>query len=99
MRVAVSTFETALITGGSTGIGFSLAKKLAESGTRVAICARRREVLEQAKTVLGASALIFEADVSDPERAMEVVDESHRALGGLDLVIANAGFSRNSPIH
>jgi short-subunit dehydrogenase len=43
------------------------------------------------KTELGESLVIIEADLEDPDRAKEVVDEAHRQLGGLSLVIANAG--------
>ncbi len=88
-------WQTALITGGSTGIGAALATELRRRGTRVAICARSREQLET--TARSIDAIPIQADLSDPNRAREVVDEAKRALGSLDLVIANAGFGGNRP--
>jgi short-subunit dehydrogenase len=86
-------WETALITGGSTGIGAALAKELRRRGTKVVICARKKEQLEATAKELDAIPLV--ADMGDPERAKEVVAEAHHALGSLDLVIANAGFGGN----
>jgi NAD(P)-dependent dehydrogenase (short-subunit alcohol dehydrogenase family) len=84
-------WSTALVTGGSTGIGFSLAKALVAEGTKVVICGRRQEQLDQAIAELGANASAIQCDVSDPSAVKVMVDEAHRRLGSLDLVIANAG--------
>jgi short-subunit dehydrogenase len=88
-------WETALITGGSTGIGGALAKELCRRGTKVAICARNQEQLEAAAKEFGA--IPIQADMSVPDRARDVVHEAHKALGSLDLVIANAGFGGARP--
>src|SRR5688500_14246273 len=88
-------WETALITGGSTGIGAALARELRNRGTKVVICARKKEQLEATAKELDAIPLV--ADMGDPNRAKEVVEEAHRTLGSLDLVIANAGFGGNRP--
>ena len=88
-------WETALITGGSTGIGASLARELTKRGTKVVICARKKEQLEATAQEIGA--IPIQADLGDPKRAQEVVDEAKDALGSLDLVIANAGFGGNRP--
>lgn len=85
-------YETALVTGGSTGIGAALAAELAARGTRVAICARRPEQLDAMRPRIGPSGIVIAADLSDPKRAVEVVDEAAAKLGHLDLVVANAGM-------
>src|SRR5688572_21637921 len=86
-------WETALITGGSTGIGAALAKELSARGTKVVICARKKEQLEATAKEIDAIPLV--ADMGDPARAKSVVEEAHALLGSLDLVIANAGFGGN----
>jgi short-subunit dehydrogenase len=90
-------WETALITGGSTGIGAELAKELRRRGARVVICSRKKDQLEA--TAKEIDAVPIQADLSDPKRAKEVVDEAKQILGSLDLVIANAGFGGNRPAH
>lgn len=87
--------QTALITGGSTGIGLALARRLVSRGTRVAICGRRKDVLDHAVLELGGGTVALVADCADPARAASVVDEAKERLGSLDLVIANAGVGRN----
>jgi short-subunit dehydrogenase len=88
-------WETALITGGSTGIGADLARVLAQRNVRVAIAARRKEPLLALAGELGPRTVVIEADLADPYRAKAVVEEAHAALGHLDLVIANAGTGYN----
>jgi short-subunit dehydrogenase len=86
------SWSAALVTGGSLGIGAALARRLAARGTRVAICARRREPLDEVAASLGENAVAIQADLSDPARAAAVVDEAAERMGGLDLVVANAGI-------
>jgi short-subunit dehydrogenase len=93
----MARYKTALITGGSTGIGYALARALAADGTRVVICARRAEPLQEAVRTLGPNVHGIVADVGDPERAAALVDEAAAWLGGLELVIANAGFGGDRP--
>ena len=94
---APKTWQTALITGGSAGIGFALAKELTRRGTKVVICARRQEQLDLAVAELGPNASAIKADMGDPEQAARVVDEAHARLGSLELVVANAGFGGDKP--
>lgn len=93
----MKNWETALITGGSTGIGAAIGEALVRRGTKVVICARRKETLEEAAEKMGATPI--QADMSDPDQASRVVAEAHETLGGLDLVIANAGFGGPRPAH
>jgi len=92
------SWPTALITGASTGIGADLARALVKRGTKVALVARRKELLDTLVTELGGPdhAIGIVADVADPMRAAAAVDEAYERLGNkLDLVIANAGTGYN----
>lgn len=91
----MATWSTALITGASTGIGADLARNLARRGVRVALIARRRELLESLAGELGPGTVVVEADLTDPFRAKAAVEEAQGRLGRLDLVIANAGTGYN----
>jgi short-subunit dehydrogenase len=91
------SWSTALITGGSTGIGASIARALVARGARVVVVARRQEPLDALAAELGDKLLTLKADVADPARAAQVVEEAHQRLGSLDLVIANAGIGYNKP--
>ncbi|MCX4245267.1 SDR family NAD(P)-dependent oxidoreductase [Paraliomyxa miuraensis] len=87
-------FRTALVTGASSGIGAALAKQLAAQGIEVALLARRREALQELADAIeqaGGRASIHPVDVSDPEATVAAVRAVDDAVGGLDLVVANAG--------
>ncbi|MFN8139678.1 MAG: SDR family NAD(P)-dependent oxidoreductase [Fimbriimonadales bacterium] len=88
-------FTRAIVVGASSGLGEQLVRKLAGQGCKVALVGRRTERLEKiAADLNGASldlALPFTHDVSDTDRAAELFDEIVAKLGGLDLVIYNAG--------
>lgn len=88
-------YRTALITGGGTGIGASIARALTKRGTKVAICGRRQEVLDQLQLELGDKCVSICGDVKDAEGASKVVADAAERLGSLDLVIANAGTGKN----
>jgi NADP-dependent 3-hydroxy acid dehydrogenase YdfG len=86
--------STLLITGASSGIGRALAREYGRGGARMALCARRAAELEAAAAevqALGGEAIVLPVDVSDPEQAAEAVRRADRELGGLDMVVANAG--------
>jgi NADP-dependent 3-hydroxy acid dehydrogenase YdfG len=86
--------KTLLITGASSGIGRALALEYARGGTRLALCARRADELEAtaAETrALGTTALCLPLDVTDVAAVNDALRRADRELGGLDMVIANAG--------
>lgn len=90
--------RTALVTGASSGIGAALAKQLAAQGIAVALVARRREALQEVAEAIaqaGGQASIHAADVADPQAAVAAVRAADDALGGLDLVVANAGVGKD----
>jgi NAD(P)-dependent dehydrogenase (short-subunit alcohol dehydrogenase family) len=81
--------KTALITGGGTGIGAEVARRIAKEGGKVALVGRRREPLEAVAWEIGAS--IFPADAADTKAMKQAVSDVVEALGGIDILIANAG--------
>jgi len=80
---------TALITGGSSGIGFAIAKSLIEAGSRVAITGRDEKRLYKAAEVLNA--VPIRADVADENDVLRTYREVFQAFGHLDILVNNAG--------
>jgi 3-oxoacyl-[acyl-carrier protein] reductase len=81
---------TALVTGGSSGIGYAIAKSLIESGTRVAITGRDEKKLYKAAESLTAVAI--RADVTSEADVHRTYQELFQAFGDLDILVNNAGF-------
>jgi NADP-dependent 3-hydroxy acid dehydrogenase YdfG len=81
----------ALVTGASSGIGAATARRLAREGAAVALVARPGDRLEQAAASIGGLGVPIEADLSDPDRADEVVQRTLDRLGRLDVLVNNAG--------
>lgn len=89
--------KIAIVTGGSEGLGRATARRLAAEGARVAICARRKEVLERAATEIraatGADVLAQAADVTRADDIRAFVDGVVARWGGVDILLNNAGTS------
>jgi NAD(P)-dependent dehydrogenase (short-subunit alcohol dehydrogenase family) len=89
--------KTALITGGSRGIGRATALKLARHGANIAINYLNRDhEAEEAKSLVeqeGARCVLVKADISDPDAVADMVTRAREALGPIDLLVANAGIS------
>lgn len=81
---------TALVTGGSSGIGFAIANTLVEAGARVAITGRDEKRLYKAAEML--SAVPIRADVSNEADVQRTMREVMQAFDHLDILINNAGF-------
>jgi 3-oxoacyl-[acyl-carrier protein] reductase len=94
--------ENALVTGGSRGIGRAIAERLAADGATVIINYARNEQLAQevVKTISakGGKAIGIQADVSKPAEVRRLFSEAEKAMGGLDIVIANAGVHIVKPL-
>jgi NADP-dependent 3-hydroxy acid dehydrogenase YdfG len=88
------TGKVALVTGASSGIGEATAIALAEAGAAVAIGARRRDRLDALAGKLregGATVLQLDLDVTDEEQCRTAVARTRAELGGLDVLVNNAG--------
>ena len=79
-----------LITGASSGVGVAAARAFADAGARVAMLARRGDVLDRLADELGDAALAFPTDVADPEAVSAAVG-APGTLGGLDLASTRRG--------
>jgi 3-oxoacyl-[acyl-carrier protein] reductase len=91
--------RTALVTGGSLGLGRAMGLAFAQAGARVALVARRPAVLEQARAeireaVPKAQVALLACDVSDGMAVPEAFAQAERELGPVDILVNNAGTSR-----
>jgi len=83
--------KVALITGGGTGIGRAVARELARTGAKVAICGRRPEPLEDVQAELGDDCLAVPTDVREPEQVEALVARTLERFGRIDTLVNNAG--------
>jgi 3-oxoacyl-[acyl-carrier protein] reductase len=81
----------AAVAAASKGLGFGVASALAAEGVRVAICGRTRETVEDAAARIGADVIPLVADVSHVDGATGFVRDAAAALGGIDILVPNAG--------
>ncbi|MCK9520579.1 MAG: SDR family oxidoreductase [Dehalococcoidia bacterium] len=84
--------RTAIITGGSRGIGFAIARAYLDAGARVIITARGEEGLKRATEELGINAIGIRCDNADPADIARMVDEAWR-ISPVDILVNNAGIS------
>jgi NAD(P)-dependent dehydrogenase (short-subunit alcohol dehydrogenase family) len=95
--------RTALVSGGTKGIGRAIVEDLLEAGFNVALTARTAEDVERALADLseggGDRVMGIAADVRDPEACRNLMEDTVGRFGGLDLLVNNAGVGRFSPIH
>ena len=93
--------RSAVITGGSKGIGLGVATRFARSGADVAIVARGREALDHAAKTIDAAAsgrvVAVAADVANAADVKRAYDDVMRAFGKVDILVNNAGTSRAGP--
>ncbi|PNG24518.1 3-oxoacyl-[acyl-carrier-protein] reductase [Methylocella silvestris] len=88
--------KTALVTGASGGIGKEIARALHAQGARVAISGTRREALDALAAELGSRVEMLPCDLSDAQAVEALVPASEAALGGLDILVSNAGVTRDN---
>jgi NAD(P)-dependent dehydrogenase (short-subunit alcohol dehydrogenase family) len=90
--------KTALITGGTSGIGLATARVFLVEGARVAITGRSKTKLDAAAQALGGEALAVAADVTDVEAMEQALATIVERFGKLDIVFANAGIADVTPL-
>ncbi len=92
--------QRALVTGASSGIGEAIARAFAEAGASVVV--NYRSSSEDAEKVVadirqrGGHAVVIQADISKPEECDRLFKETEKELGGLDILVANAGIQRDA---
>lgn len=82
-----------IVTGASSGVGRAAAKAFVAEGAKVALVARRSEILAELAADLGALALTLPTDIRDPDAVAKAVDIAHAEFGGIDLVVNSAGIA------
>jgi len=91
--------KIAIVTGGGSGIGQSIALSLAREGCHVALCGRRLEPLQETVRQIeaqGRRALALSVDVSRGEAVQGFVDEVVKVFGRVDILVNNAGITRDN---
>lgn len=88
--------KTAIVTGGSKGIGLGIAKRFYVQGANVVICANDANSLEEAECVIGGSAKLISvlADVSKEDDMKKLTEKTVDAFGGVDILVNSAGIQR-----
>jgi NAD(P)-dependent dehydrogenase (short-subunit alcohol dehydrogenase family) len=93
--------KTALVTGGSKGLGRAMAQALAEAGADIALCSRNAAEAEAAAQEIAAAtgrrAAGFYADVTDRESVAELKTQCEAAFGQIDILLNNAGVNVRKP--
>ena len=96
--------KTAIITGGTRGIGYATVKKFLDNGAKVALFGSRAETVEKALDALKAenpnySVIGLSPDLNDPDAIRESFEEVIKVFGSLDILVNNAGISSSKSIY
>ena len=89
--------QTAIVTGGGTGLGLGITKCLVQAGAKVVITGRREDVLKQAAQELGANAIPMVVDVTDTRSLPAFVERVTKEVGPVDILVNNAGIHVKKP--
>ena len=87
-----------LVTGAARGIGAALAERLARDGASLALVGLEPDAMAEVAKRCGEGTFVAECDVSDRDSVLKAVDAAAQALGGLDVVVANAGIATAGPL-
>ncbi|HFX0594332.1 TPA: SDR family NAD(P)-dependent oxidoreductase [Pseudomonas aeruginosa] len=90
--------KIAVVTGGGSGIGLAIAKRLASEGASVVITGRRQAVLDEAVALLGDRAVGIVADVSKASSLEALYADVRQRFGRIDVLVANAGGGVHAPL-
>ncbi|MEM6712332.1 MAG: 3-oxoacyl-[acyl-carrier-protein] reductase [Pseudomonadota bacterium] len=87
--------RTALVTGASGGIGSGIAKLLCQAGATTVITGTRTQVLEETAAAIGEKAMPLTANLSDADAVASLVDQAEEKAGPIDVLVNNAGITRD----
>jgi gluconate 5-dehydrogenase len=93
--------KTALVTGGSRGLGLQIAESLGEAGAKILLTSRKAADLEEAAAHLQARGIDTRwvaGDASDPAQVQNVVDQTMQRMGQIDILVNNAGATWGAPM-
>ena len=90
------TGKTALVTGATGGIGGAIARALHGQGATVALSGTRRDVLDQLAGELGERTHVLPCNLADQDAVEALVPQAEAAMGKLDVLVANAGITRDN---
>ncbi|HWZ28077.1 MAG TPA: SDR family NAD(P)-dependent oxidoreductase, partial [Gemmatimonadales bacterium] len=88
--------KTALVTGGTRGIGHAIAKALAGTGAKVAICGRDGAKAAAAAASIGPGVKGYACDVADAAQVEQLIASVEKDLGPVDVLVNNAGITRDN---
>ncbi len=94
--------KVALITGGSRGFGLAIAEEFAKAGTKLVLCSRESDELEQAQNKLraaGATVLTVQCDVTNTEQVQQMIAQATERFGQIDILVNNAGIISAGPLN
>ena len=89
------TGRTALVTGASGGIGSAIARALSEAGAKVVLSGTREGVLNEVAATLPGESAVVTCNLSDPEAVDGLAAKAEEVVGPLDILVANAGITRD----
>lgn len=87
--------KKALVTGATGGLGAEIARALHKQGAHLVISGTRKEKLDELAKELGKNVSVIPCDLSSPESTLKLIPEAETALGGLDILINNAGLTQD----
>ena len=87
--------RTALVTGASGGIGSAIAKALSEAGAKVVLSGTRENVLNEVAATLPGESAVVTCNLSDPDAVDGLAAKAEEVIGPLDILVANAGITRD----
>lgn len=91
------TGETALITGGGSGIGLGIAKEMIGLGAKVVLTGRTEEKLREAQKMLGKNCFYYVKDITDKKHLPALVQDIEKNIGAISILVNNAGRQIKKP--